>query len=74
VQDGQSLARSFGMQSKQLLAERQIFEDEILSGTERTPKPSQEMPEQNEYGRNHGLNVIETRRIKLVSNSVILRV
>ena len=37
-------------QSQQLL-ERQIFEDEILSGTERIHQPSQEMAERNEYGR-----------------------
>jgi hypothetical protein len=30
--------------------------------------------EQNEHGRNHGLNLIETPRIKLVAKSFILRV
>jgi len=60
------------MQSKQLLAESQIFEDEILSGTERTHKPSQEMPKQD--GPNHGLNLIETPRIKLIAKSFILLV
>jgi hypothetical protein len=45
------MARSFGVQSQQLLAEGQIFEDEILSGTERTHQPSQEMAERNEYDR-----------------------
>jgi hypothetical protein len=43
-----------------LLTESEIFKDEILPGTERTDKPSQEMPEQNEYGRNHDLNLIGT--------------
>jgi hypothetical protein len=48
VQRSESMARLFGVQSQQLLAEGQIFEDEILSGTERTHEPSQEMAERNE--------------------------
>ena len=51
VQRSESMARSLGVQGQQLLAEGQIFEDEILSGTERTHEPSQEMAERNEYGR-----------------------
>jgi hypothetical protein len=51
VQRSETMARSFGVQSQQLLAEGQIFEDEILSGTERTHETSQEMAERNEYGR-----------------------
>lgn len=51
VQRSESMARLFGVQSQQLLTEGQIFEDEILSGTERTHEPSQEMAERNEYGR-----------------------
>ena len=60
MQRSESTARSFGVQSQQLLAEGQIFEEEIFSGTEGTDKPSQEVPERNEYGRNHGLNLIGT--------------
>jgi len=44
--------------SQQLLTQSQIFEDEVFSGTERTDKPSQKLPERNEYDRNHGLNLI----------------
>ena len=38
------------MQRQQLLAEGQIFEDQIFSGTEPTDKPSEKVPERNEYG------------------------
>jgi hypothetical protein len=44
VQTFQSAARAFGVQSQQLLTESEIFKDQILSGTERTDNPSQEMP------------------------------
>jgi hypothetical protein len=44
VQRSESMARSFGVQSQQLLAEGQIFEDEIFSGTEGTDKPSEKVP------------------------------
>jgi hypothetical protein len=60
VQRSESMARSFGVQSQQLLAESQIFEDEIFSGAERTDKPSEKVPERNEYGRKRGLNLIGT--------------
>jgi hypothetical protein len=57
-----------------LLTESEILKDEVLSGTEGTDNPSQEMSERHDYGQNHGQNLIETRRIKLVSKSFILRV
>jgi hypothetical protein len=60
VQRSKSMARSFGVQSQQLLAKSQIFEDEIFSGTECTDKPSQKVPKRNEHSRNHGLNLIGT--------------
>jgi hypothetical protein len=74
VQRSQSTARSFDVQRQNLLTESEIFKDEILSGTESTDNPSQEMSERHDYGQNHGQNLIETRPIKLVSNSVILQV
>ena len=43
VQSCQSTARSFGVQGKQLLTESEIFKDEVLSGTESTDNPSEEM-------------------------------
>lgn len=61
------------MQSQQLLTESEIFKDEILSGTEGTDSPSQEMSEQRDNGQNHGQNLTETRCIKPVSKSFILR-
>ena len=54
------------MQRKKLLTQSEIFENEILSGTECNDKPSQEMPERHDYGRNHGSNLIGRPRIKLV--------
>jgi hypothetical protein len=66
VQDGQSPARTVSVQRKKLLTQSEIFENEILSGTECNDKPSQEMPERHDYGRNHGSNLIGRPRIKLV--------
>jgi Fic family protein len=60
------------MQSQQLLTESEIFKDEVLSGTESTDRPSQEMSERSDYGQNHGQNLIETRCINPVSKSFIL--
>jgi hypothetical protein len=66
VQDGHSPARTVSVQRKKLLTQSEIFENEILSGTECNDKPSQEMPERHDYGRNHGSNLIGRPRIKLV--------
>jgi hypothetical protein len=41
------------VQSKELLTEAEIFKDEVLSGTESTDNPSEEMSERH-YGQNHG--------------------
>jgi Fic family protein len=60
------------MQSQQLLTESEIFKDEVLSGTESTDRPSQEMSERSDYGQNHGQNLIETRCINPVPKSFIL--
>jgi hypothetical protein len=62
VQTCQSAARAFGVPSQQLLTESKIFKDQILSGTERTDNPSQEMPDRRDDGQDHGPNLIETRR------------
>ena len=56
------------MQSQQLLTESEIFKDQILSGTERTDNPSQEMPERRDDGQDHGPNLIETRLITFSPN------
>jgi hypothetical protein len=66
----QSTARSFGVQHQQLLAKGQIFEDKAVARTESNENKAEEMPE--EY--DHGKNLIETRRLRLVSKSLILRV
>src|SRR5207302_9771007 len=51
-----SPARSPCAQSQELLAEGQVFEDEILSRTEGTNNPADEVSEP----RDHGQNRIET--------------
>jgi hypothetical protein len=53
VQTCQSAARAFGVPSQQLLTESKIFKDQILSGTERTDNPSQEMPDRRDDGQDH---------------------
>jgi len=63
----QSTTRPFGVQSQQLLTESEIFKDEVLAGTESTAHPSEEMSERPHYGQNHSQNLIETRRLRLVS-------
>ena len=45
VRGRESTARSFGVQSKQLLTQSEIFEDEIRARAECTNKPSEEMSE-----------------------------
>jgi hypothetical protein len=68
------MARSFGVQSQQLLTESEIFKDEVLSGAKSTNNPSQEMSERRDCGQNHDQNLIEIRRIKLVCKPFIPRV
>jgi hypothetical protein len=61
------------MQCQELLTESEILKDEILSRTESTHGPSQEMTEQGDDDQNHGPNPTETRGVRSVSNSFILR-
>jgi hypothetical protein len=49
------------VQSEQLLAESQVFEDEVLAGAKRADDPPEKMPERH----NHGKNIIGTIRIQL---------
>jgi hypothetical protein len=48
----------------------QVFEDEVLSGTESADNPAEEVPERHD----HGKNLIGTIRIELFTKSFILRV
>jgi len=68
VQGSQSTARSFGVQGQQLLTESQVFEDEILPGTESADHPVEDMPDR----RDHGKNLIGTVQIELFAKSFIL--
>src|SRR5207245_5104638 len=56
LQSTESPARSPCAQSQELLAEGQVFEDEILSRTEGTNNPADEVSET----RDHGQNRLET--------------
>ena len=57
------------MEDKQLLPEGEIFEDEILAGTEDADQPTQEMPEPYTHGENH----IEQLPVEPVAKSLDLR-
>jgi hypothetical protein len=70
VQGSQSMAWSLHVQSLQLPAENQVFEDEILGGTASADHPAEEMSEQ----RDHSKNLTGTPRIQLFAKSFILRV
>ena len=58
------------MESEQLLTEGKIFEDEVLAGAKGTAKPTEEVPEPHD----HGKNLIRRRQNELIANSLILRV
>jgi hypothetical protein len=49
VHGRQSRTRSLGVQSQQLLTEREVFEKEILTGAERANHPANEVPERAEH-------------------------
>jgi hypothetical protein len=53
-----------------LLTEGEVFENEILSRTESTDNPAQEMPKEH----SHGKNLIGTSQIELLVKLLILRV
>jgi hypothetical protein len=40
------------VQSQQLPTESQVFEDEILAGTESADQPAEEIPERHDHGKN----------------------
>ncbi len=58
------------MQSQQLLMKSQVFKDEVLTGTESTDQPAEEMSERRDDSRNH----IGKVRIELCAKSFILQV
>ncbi len=58
------------MQSQQLPTESQVFEDEVLPGTENADQPTEEMSERRDHNRNH----IGKVRIELCAKSFILQV
>jgi hypothetical protein len=70
VQGSQSTARSLRVQSQQLPTESQVFEDEVLAGTESAGYPAEEMSERHD----HGKNLSGKDRIKLCAKSFISQV
>ena len=70
VHGSQSTTRSLGVQSQQLLMKSQVFKDEVLTGTESTDQPAEEMSERRDDSRNH----IGKVRIELCAKSFILQV
>jgi hypothetical protein len=58
------------MQSRQLPTESQVFEDEVLAGTESADHPAEEMSKRGD----HGKNLIGTVRIQNCAKSFILQV
>jgi hypothetical protein len=41
-----------GVESQELLTQSKVFEDEILAGTKGTAKPTEEVPEPHDHGKN----------------------
>jgi len=50
VNGRESTTGAFGVQHKQLLAERQIFEDKILARAEDGDYPTDQVPEEGDHG------------------------
>ncbi len=68
MRTGESSARPLGVKSDQLLTQGKVFEDEILTATQRTDNPAEEVPEPYD----HGKNLIRQSSSELVANSLIL--
>jgi len=58
------------VQSQQLPTESQVFEDEVLAGTESADYPAEEMSERHDHGKNFS----GKDRIKLCAKSFISHV
>ena len=58
------------MQSQQLPTKSQVFEDEVLAGTESAGYPAEEMSERHDHGKNFS----GKDRIKLCAKSFISQV
>src|SRR6267143_1085074 len=52
VQGSQSTARSLRLQSQQLPTERQVFENEVLPGTDGADHPVEEISERRDHSKN----------------------
>jgi hypothetical protein len=70
VQGSQSTAKSLCVESQQLPTKSQVFEDEVLAGTESAGYPTEEMSERHDHGKNFS----GKDRIKLCAKSFISEV
>jgi hypothetical protein len=70
MRTSESPARTFGMESQQLPTQSEVLKDEILAGSECTNNPTEEVPEPHD----HGKNLIRHSQMRLMANSLILRV
>jgi hypothetical protein len=59
------------MPCKELLTESEILKDEILSRTESTHGPSQEMTKRGDDDQDHGPNLTETRGVRSVYSFIL---
>jgi len=66
----QSTARLLRVQSQQLPTESQVFEDEVLPGTESAHQPAEEMSERHDHGKDSSGKI----RIQSCAKSFILQV
>jgi hypothetical protein len=66
----QSTARLLRVQSQQLPTESQVFEDEVLPGTESAHQPAEEMSERHDHGKDSSGKI----RIQSLAKSFILQV
>jgi hypothetical protein len=66
----QSTARLLRVQSQQLLTKSQVFEDEVLPGTESTQQSAEEMSERYDHGKDSSGKI----RIQSLAKSFILQV
>jgi hypothetical protein len=69
VHGSQSTARTLRVECHQLPTESQVFEDEVLAGTEGPEHPAEEMPGR----RDHSQNLIGKVRIELFAKAFILQ-
>ena len=64
----QATARSLGVQSKELLAQGEILEDQLLASAESADHPADEVSERREHGR-HFIRKHETQPLQVIHST-----